>query len=1184
MTRPLKILGSRRRENVHSRITSVLGLHVVFLILSCVLPPGVSGQELSAYSLSKISSMAVLTKPNGQATVFIADGNSGIIFSHSITDETNASLSDFKPFFKSSVYKQPVGIAIYHNTLIVCDGAVPAVVTIDLLSHKLTSIIEGAPLHAPSAIAISQDGAIAVIDAAGGSVVWILPGSTVVKALDGSVAHPGIAVFYKKKLLLEDALTNTLQRLSVPDQQASNNSEHFAKIVSRSNKSRLLPLRADYPVANRLAIANGILYLSDGKDIVAMEDENAEALPVTLRDYQVQSATALVATSESLFVADSQAKQLWKLPLVVPAVVDFQVENNIPDLNRSLIDFYSYLFSKGVLSVQRVRADKDYPSMWDLLVSRGLFLPSKCCGSEQAEEKLSILLFSLNTEMFTNSSFSLAEKVRIGTQITIPKVDAKKRLGSAGVKLTNAKISSEVKSRVASAEFLKDINADYIAKMNSVLPRDVETLLNKMDLNLATPPSEDLKPGTLLTVGSSGEYQIVGSLKECGADLRVTSTPVSFPQVVGAPATALPTYKNSIASADYRTETSTVQMDVSSASLESISRPEILSFLKTPKGQACTKVIAKRKAYLVTRALQIVGVEYKLRGPKESAQSSHLWASARNTGYFKLVDNQTLATNLPFYLGFEVVKVQLPGLAPAVFGTQQTLWASFGSIDSLFRGAEEINLPVEQWSVRVNVPATDLHDEGSPLYKFAGLDVLSTEDLNSNAAGYAVFFDQAQTGIEEAQANRKKLQDEIHFEPSAVPPDLSLTIGIAEDGDSVDMQHPAFWDESMKSPWRTVDSNSEVHAVPRGDAEAEVLVPKAFQDSDHGTHVAGLIGSRNGKLGPGFASRANLLLIDTSKATRLSQAITAAINNQVYVFSFSFDVERGRASTALKKQIQEKAKDRLFVVAAGDDGDDVQNLEIAPIGWVGEGVPNIIGVAAADWDKQILGESLSEQGVKQKGSNYGTKYVQLAAPGKDIFSAVKGGGYAKASGSSQAVPQVAAAAAILVSEGVSDPLLVKQRLLYTADWYRPNFTGKLWGGGLLNVHRATWQHRSNLLWTQSERSRIKGLTLSDGGTIRIQSADTDEPDGSASVGNLTLNFQDILRITESNGTFRLVYQQNGKMKILNNAMIDGFIQCESMRSWSDDAKTFVDVPDGCKEPIPVQQIFDYVAATPKSAK
>jgi hypothetical protein len=1175
-----------RRSPQLSLVKALVGTVLAFCAL-CF--PLYAQEELSKYSLTHISSMAVLTRPNSPVTIFIADASRGIIFSASMGTENRIALSDFKPFFMSSVYKRPVAIATYGNFLVVCDDTIPAVVSIDLNSHRLTPIIEGVPLDQPSAIAISPDGTIAVVNSEGGSVAWIFRGNTVATSIGAAVAHPGVALFQKRNLLLEDLSTNSFQRIAIPPsadpRSQYRNPELYEKTVSQAGGAAFLPRRPDFPVANRLAIANGILYLSDGKDIAAIEDMNAVPLPVTLRDFPIRSATAVVASGDNLFVADSVGRALWKLPLVVPALVDFQIENNVSHLNESLSEFYTYLFSTGVLSVQTLHADKNYPSLWEFLISHGLLLPSPCCGSEKVTEALSALLFNLNTGMFTNSMVQLKESIRAGTDLTIPKVDAKKRLGSVGVKLEKGNISSEVKSRVASTDLLNGINAEYIAKLNSVLPRDVQTVLNKMGLTLANPPSETLSPGTLLAVDKSGRYTIVGSLSECGAELVASSTPVSLPQVVGAPITTLPVYEKSAAATAYRSEPLNVQMDITAATLESINRPDIARFLNTARGHSCATMIARRKAYLITKALKLSGVEYTLLGTESTDSTSPLWESARGAGYFKVVNGKTIATNLPFYLGFEVVRVQQQNMTAAVLGKTPVKWTNFESVDAAFRGVEQINLPVEQWSVRVNVPATDLHNENSALYKFDGLDVLSTEDLNANATGYAVSVDQNPQTIESAQANRLKLQAEVHFDPSMIPLDMSLTIGVAEEANSVDMQHPAFWDQNLKSPWHTVDSNLTVQTVQRGSTEAEISNPVAFQKSDHGTHVAGLIASRNGKLGQGFAPRASLLLIDTSTAASLSQSITAAINNQVYVFSFSFDVDRGPAWSTLKKQIQDKAKDRLFVVAAGDDGDDIRNLEIAPVGWVGEGVENIIGVAAADWDKQILGEFLDDQGIKQNGSNYGTKYVQLAAPGKDIYSAVKGGGYAKASGSSQAVPQVAAAAAILISEGVSDPLVLKQRLLYTADWYRPNFNAKLWGGGLLNIQRAVWQPRSNLLSTQSDKSHVNALALSDGNSILIQSAETDEPDVSATiVTNQSISFQDILRITmQSDGKFRVIYQQSGKMRVLNDALLDGFVQCEAMRAWSD-AKVFVETLGACKEPIPVQQIFDYVAATPKSAR
>jgi subtilisin family serine protease len=314
--------------------------------------------------------------------------------------------------------------------------------------------------------------------------------------------------------------------------------------------------------------------------------------------------------------------------------------------------------------------------------------------------------------------------------------------------------------------------------------------------------------------------------------------------------------------------------------------------------------------------------------------------------------------------------------------------------------------------------------------------------------GFGVASDQPPT-IADAEANRKQLEKEINFVAGSVPNNLGVTIGIGEDVDSVDMQHPAFWGNDSRSPWHTLDSTSVVQTVSKDPSASETEAVRAFQkSSDHGTHVAGLIAARSGSLGPGIAPSANLLLLNTSNPAATAQSIRAAMNNQVYIFSLSFAVEQNNTAVPLKKLLIGNAKDRLFIVAAGDDGEDVDKLEIAPVGWANS-APNIIGVAASDWSKQILGEMINQDGVRTKGSNYGRNFVQLAAPGKDIFSTLRGGGYGEASGTSQAVPLVSATAAILLAEGITDPLVIKQRLLYTADWYSPNFDGKLWGGGLL---------------------------------------------------------------------------------------------------------------------------------------
>jgi subtilisin family serine protease len=65
------------------------------------------------------------------------------------------------------------------------------------------------------------------------------------------------------------------------------------------------------------------------------------------------------------------------------------------------------------------------------------------------------------------------------------------------------------------------------------------------------------------------------------------------------------------------------------------------------------------------------------------------------------------------------------------------------------------------------------------------------------------------------------------------------------------------------------------------------------------------------------------------------------------------------------------------------------------------------------------------------GTNFGGRYVQLLAPGESIYSAGHDNGYSRATGSSQAVPQVTAAAAVLYAQGHTEPWRIKLRLMYT---------------------------------------------------------------------------------------------------------------------------------------------------------
>jgi cell wall-associated protease len=87
-------------------------------------------------------------------------------------------------------------------------------------------------------------------------------------------------------------------------------------------------------------------------------------------------------------------------------------------------------------------------------------------------------------------------------------------------------------------------------------------------------------------------------------------------------------------------------------------------------------------------------------------------------------------------------------------------------------------------------------------------------------------------------------------------------------------------------------------------------------------------------------------------------------------------------------------------------------------------------------------------------SNFGTKMVDVAAPGVGIFSAVPGGEHLYLSGTSQAAPFVAKIAGqILDVNPKLKPAEVRQILMGTSD-LKPFLLDKVASGGIVNGSRA----------------------------------------------------------------------------------------------------------------------------------
>lgn len=211
----------------------------------------------------------------------------------------------------------------------------------------------------------------------------------------------------------------------------------------------------------------------------------------------------------------------------------------------------------------------------------------------------------------------------------------------------------------------------------------------------------------------------------------------------------------------------------------------------------------------------------------------------------------------------------------------------------------------------------------------------------------------------------------------------------------------------------------------------------------HGTHVAGTMAAKGndgrGIVGVNWTGQIMALkfLSDGGSGSTADaiKAVLYATDNGADLTNNSWG--GGGYSQALRDAI---ANSSLFVAAAGNDGTNNDNGPHYPSNY---NLPNVISVAASD-----------RNDGKASFSNYGKVSVDLAAPGKDIYSSVPGGKYDSYSGTSMASPHVAGVAGLIMTRYPNATARqVKDRLLNGVD-PTPAFSDNTVSGGRLNAYNS----------------------------------------------------------------------------------------------------------------------------------
>lgn len=290
--------------------------------------------------------------------------------------------------------------------------------------------------------------------------------------------------------------------------------------------------------------------------------------------------------------------------------------------------------------------------------------------------------------------------------------------------------------------------------------------------------------------------------------------------------------------------------------------------------------------------------------------------------------------------------------------------------------------------------------------------------------------------------------------------DRDIRVAIIDTG--VDVRHHDLNANIWKNPGETgTDKNGKPKETNGIDDDGNGFVddingwdfatssPRVVDSHGHGTHIAGIIGAVGGNgIGVvGVCPKVSLMVLkyydpnakgnDNLKNT--IRAIKYAVDNGAHIINYSGGGTEPNDDEF--KAIQYAREKGVLVVAAA--GNEKSNSDLAPYYPADYNLDNIISVTAIDSYARVL-----------NSSNYGTKSVHIAAPGKDIYSTLPGNQGGTMTGTSQATAFVSGVAALILAHNKTFAYKqVREQIVKTSDEI-PELRGKTKFSGKLNSYAA----------------------------------------------------------------------------------------------------------------------------------
>lgn len=263
----------------------------------------------------------------------------------------------------------------------------------------------------------------------------------------------------------------------------------------------------------------------------------------------------------------------------------------------------------------------------------------------------------------------------------------------------------------------------------------------------------------------------------------------------------------------------------------------------------------------------------------------------------------------------------------------------------------------------------------------------------------------------------------------------ATVIAVIDSG--VDFSHPDLTNNQWTNP----------NSANSGDLHGWDFITDSGEIKDeqgHGTAVAGIIAAEgNNALGiTGVMWRASLMslrVLDNTGTGDVADAVEAidyAVAHGAHVINLSWGTSG--ESVALKDAIERAIRRNVIVVcSAGNSGSD---LDTAPYYPASFNLRNLISVAATDSSDQLA-----------SWSNWGAHTVILAAPGTNILTTQRGGGYWNVTGTSAAAPIVSGIAGLLRTTRPHGPATIIANAITDSTRQSASLAGKVSSGGIADA-------------------------------------------------------------------------------------------------------------------------------------